>query len=457
MTNSFSAFESRMQQEQLPQIVINTFHHYYEQLVNGETGLIPEDSIKPVQSLPDADQFGEDLFDLGKEALPKTVMIKLNGGLGTGMGLNKAKSLLKVRDELTFLDIIARQAETDLVPLVLMNSFATQTDSLQLLSKYPTLKKGKIPLDFLQHKAPKVLKSDFSPAVYPKDPELEWYPPGHGDLYTALITSRMLEKLLSAGYEYAFVSNADNLGACLDKAILGYFAGKNFPFMMECADRTEADKKGGHLAAQPAGGLLLRESAQCPENDLDAFQDILKHRYFNTNNLWINLKALAQVMAEKSNILGLSLIRNLKTLDPRDSKSPEVYQLETAMGSAIAVFRGAAAVRVPRTRFAPVKTNSDLLAVRSDAYILTDDFRVVQNPKRKLGTVVISLDNRFFKLIDQLEERFPQGAPSLLECERLDIKGDVRFGANIQIKGSVALTAETNPKIIPDNTILEGR
>jgi UDP-N-acetylglucosamine pyrophosphorylase len=289
--------------------------------------------------------------------------------------------------------------------------------------------------------------------MLPENPELEWYPPGHGDIYTALVTSGVLDALLSFGVEYAFVSNADNLGASLDTAILGFFASKGFPFMMECADRTEADKKGGHLAKRSSDDqLILRESAQCAAADEVDFQNINKYRYFNTNNLWIHLPSLKCLLDKSKGVIPLPILRNGKTLDPRNSKSPAVYQLETAMGSAIAVFKGAAAIRVPRSRFAPVKANSDLLAVRSDAYVLTDDYRVTLNPLRKGRTVVVDLDSRFYKLIDQMEARFPHGAPSLIDCDKLTVKGDVLFGREVKIVGNVTIEADFgSQKVVPDN------
>jgi len=454
--NKFTSFAERMKAEDLPDIAIKTFEYYYTQLAEGQTGLISESDIVPVKSLPDVETFSPELTNTGQTALSNTVLLKLNGGLGTGMGLDKAKSLLTVKDGLSFLEIIAQQAQQASVPLVLMNSFSTRDDSRMVLKQFSNLW-DEIPLDFLQHKVPKVTQADFSPATWPQNPDLEWCPPGHGDIYTALVTSGMLATLLESGYEYAFVSNADNLGAVVDPAILGYFVENKLPFMMEVADRTEADKKGGHLAQLPNRQLILRESAQCPAHDTAAFQDITRHKYFNTNNLWLNLPALKKLLSTKNNILGLPMIRNSKTVDPRDSTSTPVYQLETAMGSAIAVFEGAGAVRVPRTRFAPVKTTDDLMAVRSDAYVLTDDFRVVHNPARKLGQVVVSLDSAFYKLIDEMEARFPYGVPSLIECERLSIKGDVKFGRDITLKGVVQLINQAGRQAeIEDDTILEG-
>lgn len=456
ITDPFAPFAERMRGEELPDIVIQTFEHYYQQLVQGQTGLIPEADIQPVESLPDVETFPKRLSAAGKVALPKTIFLKLNGGLGTSMGLERAKSRLTVKNGLSFLDIIARQAIQANIPLVLMNSFNTRDDSLAALEKYPELK-GAIPLDFLQHKIPKVTQADLSPVAWPQDPDLEWCPPGHGDIYTALVTSGMLETLLQAGYEYAFVSNADNLGAVMDLAMLGYFTENQIPFMMETADRTEADKKGGHLARRHDGQLILRESAQCPDDEIEIFQDISRYKYFNTNNLWLNLSALQAVLAAKNNILGLPMIRNAKTVDPRDSRSTPVYQLETAMGAAIAVFEGAQAIRVPRTRFAPVKTTNDLLAVRSDAYSLTDDFRIAPNPARELDPVVVDLDPAHYKLINDLEARFPHGAPSLLVCTQFWVEGDIKFGAEVRLKGEVRLVNRSGKQVeVATGAVIEG-
>ena len=452
----FSPFLRRMQAEGLPSIAVETFAYYYAQLRAGQTGLISEHEIEPVVTLPDAETLSDEFVQAGQDSLSKTAVLKLNGGLGTGMGLNKAKTLLTVKSGLSFLDIIARQALHSRVPLILMNSFNTQADTLAALQSYPTLS-GKLPLDFLQHKVPKVAQKDGSPATYPHNPALEWAPPGHGDIYTALITSGLLDHLLTGGYEYAFVSNADNLGAVLDTKILGYFVDQQFSFMMEAADRTEVDKKGGHLARRPDGQLILRESAQVADTDKASFQDISRHRYFNTNNLWLNLPQLKQVMAAQDNILGLPMIRNSKTVNPRDSESTAVYQIETAMGSAIAVFAGSGAIRVPRSRFAPIKTTSDLLAVRSDAYCLTDDFRVVIHPDRMQGPPTITLDSAYYKRIDDMEARFAFGTPSLIDCQSLTISGDVVFGKNVTLRGAVNLINDSEfPLVLDDNSVIDG-
>ncbi len=436
----FAPFDALMRHEGLPEIAIRTFAHYYEQLAGGQTGLMPEADLEPADGVPDAEALPAGLAAEGRRALKRTVMLKLNGGLGTGMGLARAKSLLRVRDDLCFLDIIARQAAAAEVPLLLMDSFSTRDDSLARLRGQSLPERG-LPLDFLQHKVPKVRVDDLRPAAWPADPDLAWCPPGHGDLYTALQTSGVLAQLLDGGFRWAFVSNADNLGATIDPVILGHVASSGSPLVMEVADRTPADRKGGHLARRRDGRLVLREVAQCPPADEAAFQDIARHRYFNTNTLWLDLRALDDRLRQGGGLLGLPMIRNLKTLDPRDPASPAVYQLETAMGAAIESFPGATALRVPRARFAPIKHTSDLLSVRSDCYVLTADHQVVPNPRRRLPPPVIDLDPAFYRFVDDLESRFPDGPPSLVECARLTVRGDVRFGPGVVLRGDVSLAA----------------
>jgi UTP--glucose-1-phosphate uridylyltransferase len=458
----FHLFAQKMEQHGLLPIVIETFRYYYSLLVRGETGLIKKEDIDPVQ--PSEIRDAETLTGLekrGQVALQKLVVIKLNGGLGTSMGLSRAKSLLEVKGRLTFLDVIARQVLTQRnrrgvdLPLVFMNSFSTQEDTLQALSPYPELA-SRVPPSFLQHKFPKVFQDGLSPAVWPADPDLEWNPPGHGDIYTALVTSGMLQQLLDAGLLYAFVSNSDNLGAVVDERLLGYFVENDFPFMMEVTNRTEADKKGGHLARLSNGRLTLREIAQCPQDEIEEFQNINVYRYFNTNTIWVNLLALKELLETQANILRLPMIRNPKTVDPKDGDTPAVYQIETAMGSAVSMFDGAAAIRVPRTRFAPVKKCQDLLAVWSDCYLLTDDYFVIENPKRRQGTPIIRLDSKYYQKIDQLKARFPEGAPSLVDCESFAVEGDVLFGKNVVIRGNVVIANRTASQVaVPDGSMVE--
>jgi UTP--glucose-1-phosphate uridylyltransferase len=442
----------KMREAGVGQAAIDTFAYYYEQLREGASGMLPESEIEPVGDLAELDDLPE-----GDPALvDSAVVIKLNGGLGTSMGMTRPKSLIEAKDGLTFLDLIVGQvlALRDRfrarVPLVLMNSFATREDSLAALAAHPEIESD-VPLDFVQNKVPKIRADDLQPVSWPADPSLEWAPPGHGDLYTALVTSGMLETLREHGYRYAFVSNSDNLGAVLDDRILSWVAREEAPFAMEVARRTQADRKGGHIARRRADGrLVLRETAQTPEEDLAALQDVGRHPYVNTNNLWVDLEALSDTLREREGVLGLPIIVNRKTVDPTDPSSPAVIQLETAMGAAIGVFDGARALHVPRRRFAPVKTTNDLLALRSDAYMLRDDKRVELAASREEPPFV-DLDSEYYKLIRDFEARFPAGPPSLVDCDRLVVEGDVTFGRGVVVRGSVTVRG---PARIEDATIL---
>jgi len=460
VSSDFRPFARKMRREGLPQVFIDTFHFYYDQLVHGATGFITHDEAGIVGDIPHYEQLGAAELEAGSEALGRAIVLKLNGGLGTSMGMNGPKSLLPVKHGLTFLDIIVhqvlylRQTTGARLPLVLMNSFNTRDETLAAMARFQDFHQ-QIPLDFVQHKQPKILKETLSPAVYPADREKEWCPPGHGDIYTALVTSNMLELLLSEGYEYAFVSNSDNLGAELDLQILGYFAANQVPFLMEVADRTPADRKGGHLAQRPDGQLILRESAQCPPDEEAEFQDIKRFRYFNTNNLWINLRSLKHRLEEHQGVMPLPLIRNEKPVDPANPETPRVYQLETAMGAAIAVFEGAQAMRVPRSRFAPVKKNSDLLVIMSDAYRLGEDYRLALAAERGEQPPVVALDDRYYQLYDAMIQRFPHGAPSLLHCDELKVKGNVLFGKDVSVTGRVEISHEGEEQLrIPDGATL---
>jgi UTP--glucose-1-phosphate uridylyltransferase len=458
-----SASADKMRAEGVAEVAIDTFEAQLERLRAGEAGVLAESEIEPVAELPDADELPEDA-EGGRTALAQTVVIKLNGGLGTSMGMTEPKALLAVKDGLTFLDITVRQT-LDLrtwmdaaLPLVLMNSFATRDASLAALAPYADLAVAGVDADFLQSKVPKLDAQTLEPVSWPADPSLEWAPPGHGDLYPSLLSSGMLDALLDGGYRYAFVANVDNLGAVLEPRILAWFAREEIPFLMEVADRTAADRKGGHLAQRADGGLVLREIAQTPDADIDAFQDTERHRFFNTNTLWIDLRALRDVIDERGGVLGLPMIVNRKTVDPGDADSTPVIQLETAMGAAIDVFDGARAIRVPRERFAPVKTTDDLLALRSDAYVLHDDGTVAVAPERDgAGSPLVRLDAGHYKLVRDFEARFPAGPPSLVGAERLTVRGDVTFGADVVVRGAVTVEPDGDGQHrIDDGALLEG-
>jgi UTP--glucose-1-phosphate uridylyltransferase len=458
--DGLAASVEKMRREGVPDAAIATFAHYYEQLREGATGLLPESQLEPVAELPSWDDLPD---EQPRDALEATVVVKLNGGLGTSMGMTQAKSLLPVKEGMTFLDVIVRQVHGlrerfgVRLPLLLMNSFATRDDTLAALARHPEIE-ADLPLDFVQNKEPKIRVDDLQPVSWPPDPDLEWCPPGHGDLYTALVTSGMLDRLLERGYRYAFVSNSDNLGAVLEPRILSWFAREGMPFVMEVAERTEADRKGGHIARRREdGGLVLRETAQTPEEDMAVFQDVSRHRFFNTNNLWIDLGALGRIMREREGVLGLPMIVNRKTVDPGDKSSPAVLQLETAMGSAIGVFEGAGALHVPRARLVPVKTTNDLLSLRSDAYLLDSDARVALAAERDGRVPVVDLDEDHFKLIRDFDERFADGPPSLVHADRLTVRGDVAFGRDVVVRGTVRVEHGGSGRFrIADGPVIEG-
>ncbi|GAB3711515.1 UTP--glucose-1-phosphate uridylyltransferase [Mariniluteicoccus flavus] len=436
---------------------IEVFSHYYDELEAGRTGLIPEDTIEP---LADPDRLADAEVDeaAAREAFAQTAIIKLNGGLGTSMGMAKAKSLLPVRDGRTFLDLIVAQvlaarAEHGVrLPLVLMNSFRTRDDSLEALGAYADLAVDGLPLDFLQNQEPKLRTDTLEPVEWPADPSLEWCPPGHGDIYTALWGSGLLDQLIEAGFRYASVSNSDNLGAAPDARIAGWFASTGAPYAAEVCTRTAADRKGGHLAVRRSDGrLILRDTAQTPDEEMDFFTDEHRHPFFHTNNLWFDLEQVRAVLAERNAVLGLPLIRNTKTVDPGDSSSPEVFQIETAMGAAIEVFEGATAITVGRERFLPVKTTNDLLVLRSDAYDVDEAGRLALHGREKAP--LVSLDSKHYKKIGDFDARFPHGAPSLVGADSLGVEGEWTFGRDVTVTGAVTLATD-DPQTVADGTHL---
>jgi len=229
--------------------------------------------------------------------------------------------------------------------------------------------------------------------------------------------------------------------------------------MMEVSERIPIDFKGGHMARHKNGHMILREAAQCPKREIEMCRDVSHYRYFNTNNIWIDLRFLKSLI-EKHGTVKLPMIMNPKNLDPRDEFSPPVYQIETAMGSAISIIEGATAIRVPRSRFFPVKTCNDLLAVRSDCFLFSDDKNFIVNPARKQNgrkfNIIIDLDPKYYTKIDMFDKRFANGIPSLVDCESLTIIGDVFFEANVKIEGSVIINNRSGSQVvIKEGTIID--
>ena len=450
------AAEEKMRDHGQSEEAIRGFRNAYERLVGGESAMLPSSELEPVGDVPALDSLPE--VDVG-DALGGAVVVKLNGGLATTMGLRHPKALVEARDGRSFLEIIVgqtlalRRRHDVRLPLLLMNSAATRDETLRALEQYGDLNDG-LPVDFMQSMIPKLDAEKLTPIEWPGELSLEWSPPGHGDVYGALRSSGMLDVLLGEGFRYAMISNSDNLGATLDPRVAAHMAAEEIPFLMEVVQGTEADRKGGHIARRRADGqLVLRETAQTPPEDEDSFRDFRRWRYYNTNNLWLDLRALDGMLEASGGVMALPLIVNRKTVDPRDSSSPDVLQLESAMGAAIGSFSGSQLLLVPRTRFAPVKTTDDLLVLRSDVYSVSDELVVAPIPERRDGLPFVELDSRFYKIFDEFEERFPEGPPSLRDAARLVVHGDVTFARGVIVRGEVELETE-EPVRLEEGTVL---
>ena len=453
--NGLEQAEAKMREAGQPDEAIRAFANAYRRLQSGDSAMLPSAELEPAGDVPMLDELPE----VDGDALGRVAVIKLNGGLATSMGLRSPKSLIEARAGRSFLDIIIgntlalRRRYSVRLPLVLMNSQATRAETLDALDSHPDLDTG-LPVHFLQSMEPKLDAESLAPVSWPPDPSLEWCPPGHGDVYGSLRSSGMLDALIEHGFRFAMISNADNLGAMVDARIAGHLEREEIPFLMEVVEGTEADRKGGHIARRRADGqLVLRETAQTPAEDEDSFRDYRRWRYYNTNSLWVDLRVLKDTLDRSEGVLELPLIINRKTVDPRDSSSTPVIQLESAMGAAIGSFTGAQLLCVPRTRFVPVKTTDDLLVLRSDVYTLSDEFVIAPLPERADNLPYVELDSHFYKLLDDFEQRFPAGAPSLRDADRLVVHGDVTFGEGVRVRGAVELDVDEPTRIDAGTTL----
>lgn len=385
------------------------------------------------------------------DMLETLIIVKLNGGLGTSMGCTGPKSVIQVRDDLTFLDITVHQVEelnrkyNCKIPLVLMNSFNTHDDTLKLIKKYENREVDIY--TFLQSKFPRINKETLSPEAG------EYYPPGHGDFYESFYNSGLLQKFIEQGKQYCFISNIDNLGADVDLNILNELISKGpsaSTFVMEVTDKTMADVKGGTLV-ECDNKLRLLEIAQVPKDHVDEFKSVKKFKIFNTNNLWIHLESIERLTRSKS--LELDIIVNPKHLD----SGIDVLQLETAAGAAMKYFDRAIGINVPRSRFLPVKKTSDLLLIKSNLYRLKDGC-LIMNPQRAFPTVpLVKLGDEHFSKVREFTCRFAT-IPDTLELNHLTVSGDVTFGKNVSLRGTVIIIANHGDRIdIPSGSILENK
>jgi len=354
--------------------------------------------------------------------LSKVAILKLNGGLGTSMGCVGPKSIIPVKNNFTFLDIICNQVNSlnikhnVNIPLILMNSLNTEKDTKHICKKYNI-----DILHFNQNFLPR-MNLNFEPlSTELKENESDlWYPPGHGDIYNALINSDILTDLLEKGIKYIFISNSDNLGAVFDEKILQFMDSNNKDFVMEVVEKTLADVKGGTLI-EYENRINLLEVAQVPEEHLNEFYDIEKFKYFNTNNIWLNIEKL-------SSKIEMEVIYNPKKL----KDNTPVVQLEIAMGSAIKSFENSAIINVPRYRFRPVKKCQDLFLIQSELFDLDENYNI--NCKVKELPSVKFSDN--YKKLNDYLEAFQNGIPKLKDLESIEVN-DFRIFTEIELKGTV--------------------
>jgi len=413
---------------------------------------LPQNAIQPYAALTHTED-----KEAIRSMLDQLVVIKRNGGLGTSMGCSGPKSVIPVRSDLTFLDLTVQQIEylnkkyDANVPLVLMNSFNTDEDTMKIIRKYSGFN---ISIrTFNQSRYPRINKDSLSPIAKTcktEDDIEAWYPPGHGDFYQSFANSGLLEEFVEQGKKTCFISNIDNLGATVDLNILNMCLMQNREFVMEVTDKTRADVKGGTLI-QYEGKLRLLEAAQVPKEHEDDFKSVKKFNVFNTNNLWMSLPAIKRVVEEGT--LDMEIIVNPKQLDG----GINVIQLETAVGAAMKCFENASGINVPRSRFLPVKKTSDLLLVMSNLYTL-DHGSLIMSPLRMFpSTPLVKLGDNHFKKVSAYLARFGS-IPDLLELDHLTVSGDVTFGRGVSLRGTVIIIANHGDRIdIPAGAVLENK
>ena len=318
----------------------------------------------------------------GRGALDRAVVVKLNGGLGTSMGIPRqgadrgARRACLPRPHRPPGARAARAPRR--APAARAHGLLPHARRHAGGAGPPRGPRGRPPARLPPAPEPKLRADDLEPVAWPEDPALEWCPPGHGDLYPALATSGMLDALRERGFRYAFLANADNLGAVLDPRILAWFAAERRAVPMEVVRGHRGRPQG-----RPPRPAPRRRPARPARDGADAGRG---------RRLVPRLRALALLQLEQP--LGrprtrwrrcstsaaarsdLPLIVNRKTVDPRDPRAPRSSSSRRRWGRRCPCSTAPARCCVPRSRFAPVKTTDDLLVLRSDVYELAEDGRV---------------------------------------------------------------------------------
>ena len=430
--------EEQMKKALLSPKIIDEFIKQVKQVYRGLKGKVPWEEVGDLRKEDIVSLEDLSLSSIGEKHLHSLLVLKLNGGLGTSMGLSMAKSLIPIKEKENFLEIscqqiqAARQKYKAPILGLFMNSFNTQGEFLDTLNAL-TINQDVVndfPSDFLQNQAPRLHEESLLP-LDRKLGQQAWCPPGHGDIFFALESSGLLERLLELGYNTAFISNGDNLGAVVDPRILEYLHKEKLEWISEITPKTAADLKGGAFfrpkAKSKQNTIELLEIAQVPEDHAKDFQSIRRFKYFNVNNIWINLQALDKKLKENS--LNLSLIVNPKKVDEK-----RVLQLESAMGSAICSFTKSRLILVDRRRFSPVKSCADLLVRRSDACILDpESYALLPHDPKRLPLVSLSDE---YKELTNFEKLFPH-IPSLREVLSLKVKGPLCFDIPVTLRGKL--------------------
>ncbi len=402
--------------------------------------------------IPENPEILSQLEEAGEALLSKAVVIKLNGGRSTTMGGEVPKGILVAKDGMSYLEIILGQMKAIRdkwsidIPLVLMNSFFTQTPTMEVIKQL-----GANVRTIEQKQVPRLLKDTLIPIDTGTDDD--WAPPGHGDVYESLSDSGLLDELLSEGYHWAFISNVDNLAANLEPWILGLIQKHDAGFLMEVTDRTNEDRKGGTLVVGN-DRLQLLEIAQVDPKSSFEFMDIDRFRVFNTNNIWVDLIALRTILDQ--GLLNLPIMQNHKKI-----RGENIVQLETAMGSAIGSFPRARGLKVSRDRFFPTKKVEDLFVLQSDVCLLDSMYRLRRNSSRlsSLPPVPsVSFGSDFLDSPLRISERFEDSTTlSLLNAESLKVSGSVFFERDVTIEGNVSIEAAPGKTLkIESGAVLKG-
>jgi len=437
---------------------VEGFCSLYDRFLKNRTNVVDWDLIKnsaPEYTIPYSSLLKPTNESI-KELANKLVVIKLNGGLGTSMGCKGPKSCIQVREHQTFLDLTVLQIRSlnqingSKIPLVLMNSFNTHADTINLVRKYQDVE-VKIE-SFNQSQFPRISADSLLPLLTNHiGLHHQWYPPGHGDIYQSLKNSGLLDKFIEEGKEWIFISNIDNLGATVDFNILAHAVKEKKDFLMEVTYKTRADIKGGTLIQYGETPLKLLEIAQVPKNHVPDFTSIKKFKVFNTNNLWVNLKSLRDLLESPNALNDLDIICN-----PKTEQGQRIIQLETAAGAAIGSFKHPQAINVPRRRFLPVKSTSDLFVLQSDLFTM-DKGAFKMSPLRPfLNPPMVKLGS-YFKDVSEYMKRLG-GNTNIIDLDQLTISGDVFIGRGVVLKGTVIIVAQDGCRIdIPDGSILEDK